>query len=127
VNAPVAVEEAVVPEVNPVKTPRPTGWRLLCAVPKMETKFQGTSIVRPDANVQQEQFATVVMFVVDMGPDCYTDKARYPNGPYCKVGDFIMCRQYSGTRFRVAGEEFRLLNEDQVEAVVDDPRAISRV
>lgn len=82
--------------------------------------------MRPDAIVDQEKLATVVLFVLKMGPDCYKDKERYPYGPWCKVGDFILTRQYSGTRVSIYGKEFRIINEDQVEAVVQDPRGISR-
>jgi len=61
-----------------------------------------------------------------VGPEAYTDKTRYPSGPWCKPGDFILTRTYSGTRFKIFGKEFRLINEDQVDAVVQDPRGISR-
>ena len=70
---------------------------------------------------------TTVLFVLDMGPDAYKDEAKFPNGPYCKVGDFVLVRTYSGTRFKIFGKELRLLSDDQIEAVVEDPRGISRV
>jgi co-chaperonin GroES (HSP10) len=127
---PVVIEEAKAPVTDAEKArmlPDPTGWRILCAVPEFDVKFDGSQLVRPDTIVQQEQFATVVLFVMKLGPDCYRDKDRYPGGAYCKEGDFIIARQYSGTRLRIYGKEFRILNEDQVEAVVQDPRGISRV
>jgi co-chaperonin GroES (HSP10) len=107
--------------------PEPAGYRILCAVPQLEEKFDGTEIIRPDTHKAQEQFATVVLFVVKLGPEAYKDTAKYPNGPWCKVGDFVIARQYSGTRISIHGKEFRLLYDDQVEAVVEDPRGISRV
>jgi co-chaperonin GroES (HSP10) len=107
--------------------PDPTGWKLLCAVPEIDDRFEGTDIVRPDSNKTQEQFATVVLFVVKLGPDAYKDTSKYPSGPWCKEGDFIIARQYSGTRLLIHGKEFRVLYDDQVEAVVQDPRGISRV
>jgi co-chaperonin GroES (HSP10) len=107
--------------------PEPSGYRILCAVPTIEDKFEGTEILRPETQRVQEQFATVVLFVVKLGPEAYKDENKYPNGPWCKVGDFIIARQYSGTRISIHGKEFRLLYDDQVEAVVEDPRGISRV
>ena len=107
--------------------PDPTGWKILCAVPEIDDRFEGTEIVRPDSNKTQEQFATVVLFVVKLGPDAYKDTDKYPSGPWCKEGDFIIARQYSGTRLLIHGKEFRVIYDDQVEAVVQDPRGISRV
>jgi co-chaperonin GroES (HSP10) len=107
--------------------PDPTGWKILCAVPEIDDRFEGTDIVRPHSNKTQEQFATVVLFVVKLGPDAYKDTDKYPSGPWCKEGDFIIARQYSGTRLLIHGKEFRVLYDDQVEAVVQDPRGISRV
>ncbi len=107
--------------------PTPSGWKLLCAVPEIDDRFEGTDIVRPDSNKTQEQLATVVLFVVKLGPDAYKDTAKYPSGPWCKEGDFILARQYSGTRLLIHGKEFRVIYDDQVEAVVQDPRGISRV
>ena len=69
----------------------------------------------------------MVGFVIKMGPDCYRDKTRFPHGPWCKEGDFIIMRAYSGTRIKIHGKEFRIINDDTVEAVVDDPRGIHRV
>lgn len=123
------VEEAMMPEDAVAKAkqlPDPVGYKILCAIPEFSSRFDGTSLVRPDAIVDQEKLATVVLFVLKMGPDCYKDKERYPYGPWCKVGDFILTRQYSGTRVSIYGKEFRIINEDQVEAVVQDPRGISR-
>jgi co-chaperonin GroES (HSP10) len=107
--------------------PDPTGWKILCAVPEIDDRFEGTDIVRPDSNKTQEQFATVVLFVIKLGPDAYKDTSKYPSGPWCKEGDFIIARQYSGTRLLIHGKEFRVIYDDQVEAVVQDPRGISRV
>ena len=123
------VEEAVAPLLNEDQLdmlPDPVGYKILCAVPKIEAKFDGTNIVRPEMVIDQERLATVVLVVMKMGPDAYGDKTRYPNGPWCKKDDFVLVRQYSGTRMRIYGQEFRLVNEDQIEAVVQDPRGISR-
>ena len=106
--------------------PDPVGWKILCAVPESEDTFEGSSLIVPDAIKQQEEIATTVLFVAKLGPDCYTDKTKYPNGPWCKEGDFVVVRTYSGTRIKIHGREFRVIYEDQVEATVQDPRGILR-
>jgi len=106
--------------------PDPVGWKILCAVPQAEDTFGGSSILMSDAMRKQEEIATSVLFVVKVGPDCYQDKAKYPLGPWCKEGDFVLVRTYSGTRFKIHGREFRVIYEDQVEATVQDPRGILR-
>lgn len=129
---PVLVDTAKVPEdlttaEKAKRLPDPVGYHLFCAVPEIDSTFEGTSLVRPEKVVDQERMATVVLFVLKVGPDAYKDKERYPSGPWCKQGDFILARQYSGTRLRIYDKEFRVLKEDQVECVVQDPRGISRV
>ena len=109
-----------------LKLPQPQGYRLLIAIPKVEEKT-GAGVYMPDSLTKMEQTASIVGLVVEMGPDAYLDKSKFPNGPYCKKGDFVIFRSYSGTRFKVKNEEFRLINDDTVEAVVDDPRGFIRV
>ena len=106
--------------------PKPTGWKILCAVPEVEDKFSATDLLKPDALAKVEEHSTTVLFVAAMGPDAYKDTAKFPAGAWCKEGDFVLVRAYSGTRFKIHGREFRLLNDDQVEAVVEDPRGYSR-
>jgi co-chaperonin GroES (HSP10) len=108
--------------------PNPTGWKLLCVVPEVEQKIAGTSLdlVRDTATMRQEEHATTVLFVLRVGPDAYKDTAKFPNGAWCKEGDFVLVRTYSGTRFKIFGKEFRLINDDQVDAVVLDPRGLTR-
>jgi len=108
--------------------PSPTGWKLLCVVPEVEQKIAGTSLdlVRDTATMRQEEHATTVLFVLRVGPDAYKDSAKFPNGAWCKEGDFVLVRTYSGTRFKIFGKEFRLINDDQVDAVVQDPRGLTR-
>lgn len=107
--------------------PDPTGWRLLCAVPEVAKTFEGSEIVKADAFMKAEEHGTTVLFVMKVGPEAYKDPAKFPSGAWCKEGDFVLVRTYSGTRFRVHGREFRLLNDDQIEAVVEDPRGVTRV
>jgi hypothetical protein len=106
--------------------PRPQGYRILCAIPDVDETIDGTSLVKPAETMRNEETLTTVLFVVDMGKDCYQDKARFPNGAYCQKGDFILVRPNAGTRLIIHGREFRIINDDSVEAVVDDPRGISR-
>jgi co-chaperonin GroES (HSP10) len=118
-------EDASAEERN-LAVPVPTGWKILCAVPPSKDTFDGSAIVKADMVRQAEEQTTCVLFVVDVGPDAYGDKAKFPSGPWCKKGDFVMVRTYSGTRFKLFGREFRLLNDDQIDAVVEDPRGVAR-
>lgn len=105
--------------------PRPTGYKILIAVAKFEEK-KG-SILLPDRYVDLENTAAIMGVVLEMGQDSYTDTKRFPNGPYCKVGDWIMFKVYSGTRFKVGEHELRLINDDQVEALLPDPSVVERI
>lgn len=106
--------------------PKPTGWKILCGVPEVSDKFENSSIVKADSFMKSEEQTTTILFVLDVGPDAYKDEKKFPNGAWCKPGDFVLVRTYSGTRFKIYGREFRLLNDDQIDAVVDDPRGITR-
>jgi co-chaperonin GroES (HSP10) len=121
------VEDAT-PEEKATVLPEPTGFHILCGVPDISDKIDGTELdlVRPSQYAAQEQHATTVLFVLKVGPEAYADKTKFPSGPWCKPGDFVLVRTYSGTRFKIFGKEFRLLNDDQIDAVVQDPRGISR-
>ena len=105
--------------------PKPSGYRILCAIPEIEKEFD-SGIVKADETVRYDELLTTVLFVVDMGPDCYADKDRFPTGPWCKKGDFILVRPNAGTRLVIHGREFRIINDESVEGIVDDPRGIKR-
>jgi hypothetical protein len=106
--------------------PDPVGYHILCAIPEAEKDFDGSGILKSDDTMRVEEVLTTVLFVVKLGPECYSDKTRFPNGPWCKQGDFILIRPNSGSRLLIHGREFRLINDDTVEAVVQDPRGIKR-
>lgn len=106
--------------------PDPKGYKLLIGLPEPEKASQG-GILKAQETIAVEEVGSIVGFVIKLGPDAYTDKLRFPNGPYCKEGDFVIMRSYSGTRFKVHGKEFRLINDDSVEAVVEDPRGVMKV
>jgi len=103
--------------------PEPSGYRILIALPNPEEKTEG-GIIKAASLVERESVGSICGFVMKLGPDAYEDKKRFPNGAYCKEGDWIIMRSYSGTRFLVHGKEFRLINDDSVEAVVEDPRGV---
>jgi len=105
--------------------PEPQGYRMLVGIPDAEKEHAG-GILKADTTLQMEEVLSTVFFVIKMGPDCYQDKNRFPNGPWCKEGDFILARPNTGTRLKIHGREFRIINDDSVEAVVEDPRGISR-
>jgi co-chaperonin GroES (HSP10) len=108
--------------------PKPSGYKILCAIPEAEQEFEDSEVglVKADETMRNEEVLTTVLFVVDMGPDCYMDKTKFPTGPWCKQGDFVLVRPNSGTRLVIHGREFRIINDDTVEGVVQDPRGIKR-
>ena len=103
--------------------PRPTGWRLLVLPFKMKEKTKGGVILAEDT-LERQQVASQVGLVMAMGPDCYADKDRYPDGPWCKEKDWIMFARYAGSRIKIDGGEMRLLNDDEVLATIDSPEDI---
>jgi len=108
--------------------PKPTGYRILCAIPEADAEFESSEIglIKADETRRIEELLTTVLFVVDLGPDCYIDKAKFPNGAWCKKGDFILVRPNAGTRLLIHEREFRIIYDDNVEGVVEDPRGIKR-
>ena len=129
-NDPTKIKAAPVIEDIPVEQrgrqlPKPSGFHILCAIPDIEDKFDN-GIVKADVTLQHEEILTTVLFVVALGPDAYKDEKRFPSGAWCKEGDFIIVRSGSGTRLDIHGREFRIINDDTVEGVVDDPRGIRR-
>ena len=118
----------VLPETAEEKAkqvPDPSGYRILCAVPGVENSYE-SGILKSDMSLRHEELLTTVLFVVKMGPDCYKDTSRFPSGPWCKEGDLVLVRPHAGTRLKIHGQEFRIINDDSVEGVVQDPRGISR-
>ena len=105
--------------------PEPKGYKLLITLPEVGEKTEG-GIIKSSESRHEESIATVVGWVMSMGPDAYSNYDRFPSGPYCQVGDWVVFRAFSGTRIKVQGREFRLINDDTVEAVVEDPRGVER-
>jgi len=107
------------------QVPDPVTYHLLCALPEIEEQYE-SGLIKAGQTMHFEEVLSPILFVMKMGPDAYKDEKRFPSGPSCKVGDFVLVRPNTGTRIKIHGREFRLINDDSVEAVVQDPRGISR-
>ena len=114
-----------------LQLPEPKGYRILIAIPKKEETFKDSQIVIAESTRQKEEIASIVGLVVKLGPQAYQDPDKFPDGAWCKEGDYIIMRSYSGTRFKIStpqgDQEFRLINDDTVEAVIADPRVLTRL
>ena len=107
------------------QVPDPVTYHILCVVPPAEEEYE-SGLVKAGQTMHFEELLSPVLFVMKMGPDAYKDPLRFPSGPSCKVGDFILVRPNTGTRLKIHGQEFRIINDDSVEAVVQDPRGLRR-
>ena len=105
------------------KLPQPTGWRLIVLPFKMDEKTKG-GIIMNETTLEKQQVASQCGNVLAMGPQCYSDKERYPEGPWCKVGDWVIFARYAGSRIQIEGGEIRLLNEDEILATIKNPEDI---
>jgi len=117
---------AVSEEEIEAQLPTPVGYRVLIALPQVEDTYGDTGLVKSTTTKQQEHIMSIIGLVLDMGDLAYSDKERFPSGPWCKAGDYVMFRMNTGTRFTVSGVEYRLMNDDSIEAVVADPHGIIR-
>lgn len=114
------------PEEKAKQIPDPATYHLLCMLPEANEQYEG-GLIKSSQTMHFEELLSPVLFVAKMGPDAFKDEKRFPSGPSCKVGDFIIVRPNTGTRMKIHGTEWRLLNDDAVEAVIQDPRGIQRV
>ena len=105
------------------KIPQPSGWRMVLFPLKLQGKTKG-GVLLTDDTVTESQVTTNICKVLKMGPECYKDKEKFPNGPWCKEGDWVLITRYAGSRIRIDGGELRIINDDEILAVVDDPRDI---
>jgi co-chaperonin GroES (HSP10) len=106
--------------------PVPVGYRVLVALPQVDETYGESGLVKSAATISQEHVMSIIGLVLDMGEQAYSDADRFPTGPWCKQGDYVMFRANTGTRFKVNGVEYRLMNDDSIEAIVADPRGITR-
>ena len=105
------------------KIPQPSGWRIVLFPLKLQGKTKG-GVLLTDETVTESQVTTNICKVLKMGPECYKDKEKFPSGPWCKEGDWVLITRYAGSRIRIDGGELRIINDDEILAVVDDPRDI---
>jgi len=117
--------EIVADEELEALIPKPVGYRLLIALPNVEETFT-SGILKAATTLHEDYVLSTIGLVLELGEQAYTDKDRFPNGPWCKQGDYVMFRANTGTRFKVGTQEYRLMNDDSIEAIVNDPRVISR-
>ena len=118
------VQKQLDEETFEAQLPKPVGYRILVALPEVEEEYEG-GIIKAESVRKREYIMSIMGIVLDMGDQCYTDKDRFSSGPWCKVGDYVMFRMNTGTRFTVSGKEYRLMNDDSIEAVIADPRGIT--
>ena len=105
---PESVAEPKVDSKIKSQLPEPKGWKILVAMPEVDEKTEG-GIVKATQTIRDEEVSNISGYVLKLGPDCYKD-----------------FRAYSGTRMKMYGQEFRLINDDTVEAVVEDPTGVVR-
>jgi len=106
--------------------PEPATYHILCILPEADEKYDN-GLIKSGQTMQFEELLSPVLFVVKIGPDAFKDEKRFPSGAACKTGDFILVRPNTGTRIKIHGQEFRIINDDSVQAVVQDPRGVTRV
>tara|TARA_R100000935_G_C2783044_1_gene142557 strand:+ start:530 stop:922 length:393 start_codon:yes stop_codon:yes gene_type:complete len=119
-------KDMLTPEEIEAQLPKPVGYRVLVALPQVEETFGETGLLKSNTTMNQEHIMSIIGLVLDMGEQAYSDEDRFPSGPWCKTGDYVMFRMNTGTRFKVGGVEYRLMNDDSIEAIVADPRGITR-
>ena len=113
-------------EIGQLKMPQPVGFKILITLPKIEEKIGDAGLILAESTRRSEEIASCLGFVLKLGDLAYQDKEKFPNGPWCKEGDFVLVRAYSGTRFQIHGREFRMIFDDQVDGTVEDPRGYAR-
>lgn len=118
--------EATIEQIE-AALPKPSGFKLLVALPSVSDKYEGGIIAKVKQTIEAEQVTSVVALVLDVGPDAYKDPVRFPSGAWCKAGDYILIGPYKGQRFTVYGKEYRIINDDNVEGVVADPAGYRRI
>jgi co-chaperonin GroES (HSP10) len=120
-----AVEKLTDQELE-VQLPTPVGYRVLVALPEIEETYENTKVLKTNTEMRNEHIMSILGLVVDMGSQAYSDQERFGDTPWCKIGDYVMFRANTGTRFKIDGKEYRLMNDDSIEAIVADPRGVTR-
>ena len=121
----IRIDEIAQEALDDALIPKPVGYRLLIALPNV-VETSGGEIVKATKTLRDDYVLSTIGLVLDMGEQAYADKDRFPTGPWCKQGDYVMFRANTGTRFKVGAQEYRLMNDDSIEAIVDDPSVVTR-
>ena len=121
----IEAEEASAEEIE-AQIPKPVGYRVLIALPNVDETYGASGLIKSGQTLREEYILSTVGAVIELGEQAYSDKERFPTGPWCEVGDYVMFRANTGTRFKVGSQEYRLMNDDSIEAVVADPRVVTR-
>ena len=120
------LDPSKLPETTLARLPQPAGWRILVLPYRGREQTKG-GVFKPDEYIERQSLATVVAYVLAVGPDAYSDKSKFPAGPWCKKGDWIILGRYAGARFRLEGGEVRIINDDEIIATIADPDDILNV
>ena len=120
------MQQSLIDDDLELELPIPVGYRILVAMPDVEETFGDSGIIKSSKEIHLDTVMSTIGLVLDVGEEAYSDKDRCPSGPWCKQGDYVMFRDNTGTRFTVNGLEYRLMNDDSIEAVIDDPAGIQR-
>ena len=121
------MQQSLIDDDLELELPIPVGYRVLVAMPDVEETFGDSGIIKSSKEIHLDTVMSTIGLVLDVGEEAYSDKDRFPSGPWCKQGDYVMFRMNTGTRFKVRGKEYRLMNDDSIEAVVADPLGVTRV
>ena len=121
------MQQSLIDDDLELELPIPVGYRILVAMPDVEETYGDSGIIKSSKEIHLDTVMSTIGLVLDVGEEAYSDKDRFPSGPWCKQGDYVMFRMNTGTRFKVRGKEYRLMNDDSIEAVVADPRGVTRV
>ena len=105
------------------RIPKPTGWRIVLLPYRGAEKSKG-GILLSDQTWEKQQITTVCAYVLAVGPLAYKDEAKFPEGAWCKEGDWIIFGRYAGARVGLDGGEIRIINDDEVLAVINNPEDI---
>lgn len=122
-----AVQPTLTDEEMDRGLPHPSGYKMLIALPTVDKTFGASGLLKADQTVANETITSVIALVLEVGPDAYADKDKFPSGPWCKAGDYVLVRPYTGTRFSLNNKEFRIINDDSIEGVVADPSGYRRI
>ena len=117
-------KEPLNPEnIQKSQLPVPSGWRLLVLPFSPREKTKGGILIAQES-LDKLRIATNCGYVISMGPLAYHDREKFPTGPWCKKGDWVIFARYAGSRLPIEGGEVRILNDDEVLGTIKDPESV---